>query len=169
MGLVGGTCIVFAACMKLLEVSFSQHMASETIHLGCAFPQTINWSRPKGRLPFKFWGINRFSILHTGLSPVKDFIGGPDEGLDMYQASGQQSDAEIIIPPHHHWFLSQHEIGWETAETSSSLLMRTAWDNSRERDPWGWKDSFKYASESVGKVRSWDGCSTTPATVYLSE
>ena len=61
-----------------------------------------------------------------------------------------------MIQSHHHWFLSQHEIGWETVETSNSLLMRSAWDNSREQDPWGWKGSFKYASESVGKARSWD-------------
>lgn len=165
MDLAGGI------CTELGAGSFQEHLLPNTWHQKPSVQAvhcSKSWSQTKGRLAFKLQGISRISISHIDLSPVKGFKGGPDVGLtpghvpSVWATVGGWMNDTAPSP----LILSQHETGWETAETSNSLVMRTAWDNSRERDPWGWKGSFKYASESVGKVRSWD-CSCHCLLVWI--
>lgn len=165
MDLAGGICTELGAGSfqeRLLPNTWHQKPSVQAVHC------SKSWSQTKGRLAFKLQGISRISISHTDLSPVKGFKGGPDVGLtpghvpSVWATVGGWMNDTAPSP----LILSQHETGRETAETSNSLLMRTAWDNSRERDPWGWKGSFKYASESVGKVRSWD-CSCHCLLVWI--
>lgn len=162
MDLAGGIYTELAGCRKLSGVPSSQHMASETFRPGCSLQQILDLHHhlepDRWQASFQVTRYQQYFHSHIDLGPVKGFKGGPDVGLtsghvpSVWATVGGWKNDTAPSP----LILSQHETGWDTAETSNSFLMRTAWDNSREQDSWGWKGSFKYASESVGKGRSWD-------------
>lgn len=131
MGPEGGTCIVSAGCRRLSEVPPSVHMASDAIHPGCSLHWTLDFHHPlelaKRQASFPLMSSQQnFHFTHRS---VKGFR-GPWEGLDINQASGQQSVSFI------------HSI-------SSPLILIPAWNWLRNC----WNIKFPFDEDSLGQLQ----------------